>query len=390
MAAISAAPAGALGQAGFAAGRLIRELTWPGSLLGLLGLAWLARRAPAVLLLTGVSFLSLLAFNLFYGIGDIYVYYIPVYFFCTLWMGLGVAALGAGVGSLWVRLPAARRGSAERSREQRTPVRPVYALAPLLALALPAYLLATNYALVDQSRNTQMISGWRQLLAEPVPSGTILVSNDRDEMTPLWYYQYVDGLRRDLTGLFPLIHPSPAFADIGGVVDAALASGRPVWLVKPMPGLEVKYRLAPAGSRVRVLGRAGAQPPERSVDVSYGPALRLTGYDVAAPDTLTANGQVVITCYWQVLRPLTEDYASFVHLVNAAGVVVGQDDHRPGGTYYPSHLWKPGEVLVDVHTVPLRSDPGSAPYRIIAGLYTQGADGELLHLGEPAEIGRLR
>ena len=38
----------------------------------------------------------------------------------------------------------------------------------------------------------------------------------------------------------------------------------------------------------------------------------------------------------------------------------------------------------------LRSDPGAAPYRIIAGLYTQGADGELLHLGEPAEIGRLR
>ena len=173
------------------------------------------------------------------------------------------------------------RGTEPRAAHCRLPL-PVYALAPLLALVLPAYLLATNYALVDQSRNTQMISGWRQLLAEPVPSGTILVSNDRDEMTPLWYYQYVDGLRRDLTGLFPLIHPSPAFADIGGVVDAALASGRPVWLVKPMPGLEVKYRLAPAGSRVRVLGRAGAQPPERPVDVGYGSALRLTGYDVAA------------------------------------------------------------------------------------------------------------
>jgi len=382
-------PAGALGQAGFAAGRLIQEMTWPGIMLGVLGLVWLARRAPALLLLTGVSFLSLLVFNLFYGIGDIYVYYIPLYFIWALWMVLGVAALSAGADALWARLSAARRGVAEWRRERRPAPLLIYAIAPLLALALPAYSLSTNYALADQSGNTQMISGWRELLAEPVPQGTILVSNDRDEMTPLWYYQYVDGLRRDLTGLFPLIDPSPAFADVGGVVDSALASGRPVWLVKPMPGLEVKYRLEPAGSRVRVLGPAGTQTPERAGNVSYGPAVRLAGYDVR-PEALPANGQLVLTCYWQVLRPLTEDYTSFVHLVNGRGDVIGQDDHRPGGAYYPSHLWKPGEILVDAHMLTLRSDPGPAPYRLIAGLYSQQPGGDLVHLGEPAEIGTLR
>jgi Protein of unknown function (DUF2723) len=386
-------PAGALGQVGFAAGRLIQEMTWPGIVLGLLGLVWLVRRAPALLLLTGISFLSLFVFNLFYGIGDIGVYYIPLYFIWALWMVLGVAAFSAAASALWARLSAARRGVAEWRRDRQPVPLLVYAFAPLLALTLPAYLLPTNYALVDQSGNTQMISGWRELLAEPVPQGTILVSNDRDEMTPLWYYQYVDGLRPDLTGLFPLIDPSPAFADVGQVVDSALASGRPVWLVKPMAGLEVKYRLEPAGSRVHVLGPAGTQPPEWAANVSYGPAVRLTGYDKAPDalsDALPANGQLVLICYWQVLQPLTEDYTSFVHLVNGRGDVIGQDDHRPGGAYYPSHLWKPGELLMDAHTLTLRSDPGPAPYRIIAGLYTQRPGGDLVHLGEPAEIGTLR
>jgi hypothetical protein len=384
--------AGALGQFGFAAGRLVQDLTWPGILLGLLGLASLARRAPGVLLLTGVSFLTLLVFNLFYAIGDIYVYYIPLHLIWVCWAVVGVTALAVGAGMLWTKLAAARRGAEDPARRRERVPPPVYALVILCALALPVYLLLTNFAQVDQSQNAQMIIGWQQLLAEPVPQGTILVSNDRDEMTPLWYYQYVDGLRRDLTGLFPLIDPSPAFADIGAVVDTALASGRPVWLVKPMPGLEVKYRLEPAGPRVHVLGPAGAQTSQRPANTRYGSAVRLTGYDIAPqalPDRLPANGRLVLTCYWQVLRPLADDYTTFVHLVNAAGDVVAQDDHEPGGVYYPSHLWKPGETLADAHTLQLSPNPGAGPYRIVAGLYARGPDGELVHLGQPTEIGML-
>ena len=33
----------------------------------------------------------------------------------------------------------------------------------------------------------------------------MLISNDRDEMMPLWYMQQVEGRRPDLAGVFPLL-----------------------------------------------------------------------------------------------------------------------------------------------------------------------------------------
>ncbi len=94
-------------------------------------------------------------------------------------------------------------------------------------------------------------------LRAELPQNAILVSNDRDEMVPLWYLKYVEGRRTDLDGLFPLIQPGPAWADVARVTDAALQTGRPVYLVKPMPGLEVRYDLAPLpGEPVGPLGPA--------------------------------------------------------------------------------------------------------------------------------------
>ena len=46
-----------------------------------------------MLTLTGAALLGLLAFNLFYGIGDIAVLYIPVYLVIGIWLAIGLAAL---------------------------------------------------------------------------------------------------------------------------------------------------------------------------------------------------------------------------------------------------------------------------------------------------------
>jgi hypothetical protein len=356
-------PGGALGQVLPALRSFPAEITWPGLILGLMGVFWLARRARPLLLLTAVSFLCCLAFNLFYGIGDIDVYYIPLYLILALWIAVGLAGLSEV-------LPATRV--------------PVY---PLLALALPFFLLYTGYAQADQSQNTQLDAGWRALLKEAVPQRAVLVSNDRDEMTPLWYFQDVEGQRADLIGLFPLIGEGAEWSDVGQVVDVALGSQRPVWLVKPMPGLEVKYRLAPVGDRVRVLGPAAQHPPAVASDATYSGTVRLLGYDLS-PSPLGGT-QATITLYWQVLRPFADDYTTFVHLVDARGTKVAQDDHQPGGVYYPTHLWKPGEVLVDVHRLALPAGLVRGEYPIVAGLYTQAPGTGLRHLGQLQEVGRL-
>jgi hypothetical protein len=372
-------PAGALGRLAPSARFLIAELTWGGVALGLIGLAWLARRARPLLGLTCLGFLTVLAFNLFYSIGDIAAYYIPLFALWTLWIAPGIAALAAAIATLADRI------------SQPTLTRSFAALFPCLLVSLfpaflPAYLLLTHLAPLDQSRNNQARATWEAILTQAIPQNTILVTNDRDEMMPFWYMRYVEGARPDLTGLFPLIQPEPAWADVGGVTAEALRSGRPVFLIKPMPGLEVKHRLEPAGALVRVLGPAAERPPAHPAGAVFGEAIRLTGYDVR-PATLVAGGSVSVTLYWQPARRLDADYTTFVQLLNADNAKIGQSDHRPGGVYYPTALWKPGETLADTHTLTLAADLGGPPYTLLVGLYTAGA--ELRHLGAPQMIGEI-
>jgi len=375
------APAAALGRVVPSLRLLAGEVTWLGVLLGMLGLVWLARRSRPLLALTGLGFLTLFIFNLFYGIGDIAVYYIPLYALWALWIACGVGGLVAVIESA-----ATRRAEKSHPPLSHSPTLLVALFPCLLAFLLPLYLLLTNFPPVDQSRNTAARAFWEATLAQPIPQNAILVTNDRDEMMPLWYMQYVEGRRPDLTGLFPLIQPTPDWADVGATADAARRSGRPVLLTKEMPGLDVKFRLAPEGKLVSVLGPAASGQPSRPADARFGEAIRLIGYDIA-PEMLTPGETATVSLHWQPLRPLDSDYTTFVHLLNADGRVIGASDHRPGGVYYPTSLWKPGETLSDTHTLSLAPDLGRPPYALEVGLYT--GDKELRHLGQPQRVGMI-
>ncbi len=137
-----------------------------------------------------------------------------------------------------------------------------------------------------------------------------------------------------------------------------------------MPGLEVAYRLAPAGPLVRVLGRAAASAPA-SPDLSpadLGGQLRLLSATVS-PTTLPPGQALTVTLYWQVLAAPAADYDAFVHLLDTNGQRVAQSDHRPGGVYYPSSLWQPGELLADAHTIALPATLPPGTYTLHTGLY---------------------
>ena len=139
--------------------------------------------------MTGLAFLTFFVFNLLYSIGDIRVFYIPAYLIWAIWSGLGVSAVA------WLLL----------YRDIENPWRRGLALLVCCAvLALPVWLFSHHVAHVDQSRNDHAAQFWQNILGNPIPQGAILVSNDRDEMTPLWYLQYVKNQRPDLTGLFPV------------------------------------------------------------------------------------------------------------------------------------------------------------------------------------------
>lgn len=338
--------------------RFAAQLTPVGLALALLGMALLAaRRQWPLLWLTGASFLLLTGFNLLYTIGDIAVFYIPSYLLACVWIGVAVAWLAARAGRL-----AGRRAA--------------LATAVLLA-ALPLWLLLSQAAQQNRSQDRAAAGGWQALLAANPARDAVLVSNDRDELMPLWYLQQVDEVRPDLAGVFPLLLAEPGWLDVGQAVERALSTGRPVYLIKPMPGLELKAELGqpdPSGL-TPVLGPAISGPPAFAEEALIGDAVRLLGFDVQQ------TGEAMqIDLYWQALRPLEADYTTFVQLLAADGSKIAQSDQQAGGVYYPTSLWQPGETLRDRHRLILPADAPPGPYQLLVGMY-QLANGELIPLG---------
>jgi hypothetical protein len=137
-----------------------------------------------------------------------------------------------------------------------------------------------------------------------------------------------------------------------------------------MAGLDARFALAPTTTPLVQVTGSAATEPAIAADLGYGP-LRLLGYDMQPAGTLTKT----IALYWQVVDPLPGDYTTTVQLFDAAGNKLAQDDRRAGGDYYPTTLWKPGESVLDRHTLALPA--GAQPVRMLIGMYS-GPDAALL------------
>lgn len=359
----------------------VQQFGAAGFLLIITGLVYLIlRQRYGMLTLTGAAFLAYLAFNLFYGIGDIAVLYIPVYLVLGLWLAVGIGASASGI---------------LHTRVLRDPRRRQMLawLALTVLLAWPLLAGVAGYPGQDRSDDIAAKLWWDHILSQVAAQDAILVSNDRDEMTPLYYYQHVLQQHQSLSAVYPQVVEDAAYADLGRTIDTVLAAaaGRPIYLVKPMPGLDIKYNLAAQGVLTRILGLAVTRPPERPTNMLLGTALRLIGYDVNPTDTLVSNDPLSITLYWQPQQRLEDDYTGFVQLLDSQGNKLAQaEDHPAGGLYYPTSLWRPGEFVREAFTLTVPADLAPGPYTLLAGMYhLDDATGEIQPLASPIEVGKV-
>jgi hypothetical protein len=384
---------------------LQQQVGWIGVILAIIGLFTLwQRKQVALLLLTGLGSLAFVLFNLIYFIGDVFVLFIPAWLFVCLWIGVGSLGLAHWVADGLVRRKIRfSEGQVFGEMEQRLGLR-VYrlltvGLVVVLFLIYIVFLAMRNYNEVNQQNNTDARERWLEILAEPIPQNAVLLSNDRNEIMPMWYYQYVEARRPDLIGLFPLIVTDPAYANVGRVLDQALASGRPVYLIKPMDGLSLKADLTQVGTLYRAVAKNA--PPTYRYDVvlpeitvyadpsqSKTESIKLLGYDLAS-DSVLPGDEVTIILHWQTTQELSIDYTSYVHLVNSNGQGVSQSDHKPGGDFYPSSYWQIGETLRDHHALSIPIDAPAGLYHLWVGMYYQPEPGSIVSMGNGEEIGQL-
>jgi hypothetical protein len=185
--------------------------------------------------------------------------------------------------------------------------------------------------------------------------------------------------------MFPLMLPGEEYSNVVRVIDGVLDVGRPLYLVKPMPGLEIKYRVEPLGPLMEIEGPAIVGPPEHVVGATLDGSLTLVGHNME-PSEPGPGQELEVSLYWRVEEELSQDYHTYVHVLDKDGQTVAQSDHRPGQEYYPSSLWQPGEILLDVHVLPIPAETQAGAAALVAGAYEYPS---LAPLGSTVTLGTV-
>jgi hypothetical protein len=79
---------------------------------------------------------------------------------------------------------------------------------------------------------------------------------------------------------------------------------------------------------------------------------------------------LALTLFWEALAPVQDDYTVFVHLVDTEERIRAQGDGVPLEGSRPTSSWQSGEVLADVHLLPMGVDVTPGDYKLLVGLYT--------------------
>jgi 4-amino-4-deoxy-L-arabinose transferase-like glycosyltransferase len=113
--------------------------------------------------------------------------------------------------------------------------------------------------------------------------------------------------------------------------------------------------------------------------------IALLGYDLSAQSVVPGD-RLTVTLYWQALRPSDTRYTAFVHLLGptnpANGTPIwGQQDSEPCKGYYPTAVWRAGEIIRDDMVIEVGADTPPGSYELTTGLYTW-PDFERLPIGD--------
>ena len=119
-----------------------------------------------------------------------------------------------------------------------------------------------------------------------------------------------------------------------------------------------------------------APVPDHAADATFQAApgrARLLGYSLDAK-VVAPGDSINLTLYWQALAPFENDYTVFTHLLGEPNRASGSPlwsghDGQPDGGHYPTSVWQPGQVILDVHSLAVPADAPPGDYQLEAGLY---------------------
>ena len=244
-------------------------------------------------------------------------------------------------------------------------------LIAVLVLAEPVNAARHDWYQRDQSQAWGVYDTGQDMLAAVAPGGRVV--GLLGETTLLRYFRDVLGQRPDVT-----VIPADKEADRLAAVDAALASGVPVYLTRDLPGASARYSLDAAGPLIAV------SPKAQSGGLAAAPP---SGQPIGAGILLAdANGGAASaqrprrardTPTWVATAPIKEQLKVSARLLDASGKQLLQDDRVPVHFTYPTSAWVPGELVRDSYDLALPPNAPAGPYTVLLILYRASDGGEV-------------
>lgn len=324
---------------------LLTDLTLPGVVLGLVGLAWGARhaihRTPArtLLISAGVAY----AFHATFYTDILSALILPI----TL-------SLVFGWLFVWVALL-----ENARNRAQSTAARAAVAL---MFVGFVYALVSRNapfiQELVTDTRGLETIA-----MARDVPEGATLMMPWGPLYFAVGYAQDIDGELEHFALVDHTADYAPAFADGTLMVPEYIRHDSVYnldWWRAQLGADIVPHTAAP-----QFVGFAPGmeRSPEAPTDVTTTARLTCTA------DTITLHTT------WTAPQTPLRDLTVFAHLLDADGALLAQDDHAPAYGWHPTSAWHPGEIVQEQHFLP-RPD---AAHTVRYGLYYQADDASFVN-----------
>ena len=120
----------------------------------------------------------------------------------------------------------------------------------------------------------------------------------------------------------------------------------------PVDRVSLGYVVVPLPEDVRApLSEAQA------VNATVGRGIRLLGFQ--SSDVLSPGEGLEVKLFWGAEQQPEEDYVQ----------LVASHDGTPMSRRYPTGAWRPGDVVPDVHPIPLGADLPAGTYRLLVGMY---------------------
>jgi len=118
----------------------------------------------------------------------------------------------------------------------------------------------------------------------------------------------------------------------------------------------------------RFIAPLNATGSTQSSSAIFNDEIKLDGFQLSQTVLKPGDG-LCVELKWQALKQPSADSTVFVHVINAAGQLVAQNDMQPQSGFAPTSQWKPGAAITDRHGLILPATLAPGDYTVRVGLY---------------------